>query len=89
MGCNETVVRRKLITLSASKEKLERAYTGNLTTQLKDLEQKKAYTPKRSRQQEINNLRAKNDHIETKKPLKESTKPRAGSFRKSKILINP
>jgi hypothetical protein len=37
----------KLIALSASKKKLERAYTSSLTVHLKDLEQKEANTPKR------------------------------------------
>jgi hypothetical protein len=47
-------VRGKLITLSASKRKLERAYTSCLTAHLKALEQKEANTPKRSRGQEVN-----------------------------------
>jgi hypothetical protein len=47
------VVRGKLIALSASKKKLERAYTSSLTAHLKALEQKEANIPKRSRMQEI------------------------------------
>ena len=43
------VLRGKLRALSATKKKLERAYTSNLTAQLKALEQKKADTPKRAR----------------------------------------
>jgi hypothetical protein len=50
----KAVVRGKLIALSASKKKLAKAYTRNLTAHLKALEQKKANTPKRTRQQEIN-----------------------------------
>ena len=46
-------LRRKLIALSASKKKLDRAHTSILTTYLKVLEQKEANSPKRSRQQEI------------------------------------
>jgi hypothetical protein len=46
----KAVVRRKLIPLSASKKKLERAYTNSLTAYLKALE---ANIPKRSRRQEI------------------------------------
>jgi hypothetical protein len=42
-------LRGKLKALSASKKKLERAYTSSLTTQLKTLEQKEANLPKRSR----------------------------------------
>jgi hypothetical protein len=49
----KAVVRRKLIALSASKKKLERAYTSSLTAQLKALEQKEANTPKTSKGQKI------------------------------------
>jgi hypothetical protein len=45
----KTVVRGKLIALSASKKKLERTYTSSLTAHLKALEQKEANTSKRSR----------------------------------------
>ena len=44
--------RGKLIALSASKKKLEKAHTSRLTAHLKALEQKEGNTPK-SRQQEI------------------------------------
>ena len=40
----KAVLRGKLITLSASKKKKERAYTSNLTAHLKSLEQKEANT---------------------------------------------
>jgi hypothetical protein len=50
----KTVLRGKLIALSATKKKLERAYTSSLTACLKALEQKEANSPKRSRGQEIN-----------------------------------
>ena len=53
MGHNEGISKRKLIALSASKKKLERAHTSSLTTHLKALEQKEANSHKRSRQQEI------------------------------------
>ena len=43
-------LRGKLIALSASKKKLERAHISSLTTHLKALEQKEANSPKRSRQ---------------------------------------
>ena len=36
----------KLIALSVSKKKLERAYTSSLTTHLKALEQKEANSPR-------------------------------------------
>jgi hypothetical protein len=49
----KTVLRGKLIALSANEKKLERAYTSSLTAHLKALEQKEANTLKRSRRQEI------------------------------------
>ena len=75
----------KLIALRAAKEKLERAYTSSLTAHLKALEQKEENSPKRSRQQEIIKLRAEIHQVDLyKKDLyKESTKPGAGSLRKS------
>jgi hypothetical protein len=39
-------LRGKLIALSASKKKLERAYTSSLTTHLKALKQKKQIHPR-------------------------------------------
>jgi hypothetical protein len=45
----KAVLRGKLIAPSASKKKLERAYTSSLTAPLKALEQKEANTPKKSR----------------------------------------
>jgi hypothetical protein len=50
----KAVLRGKLITLSDSKKKLEKAYTSSLTAYLKILEQKEPNTPKRSRWQEKN-----------------------------------
>jgi hypothetical protein len=52
------VVRGKLIALSTSKKKQERAYNSSLTAHLKTLEQKEANTTKRSKWQEIIQLRA-------------------------------
>jgi hypothetical protein len=48
----KAVLRGKFIALSASKKKLERAYTSSLTAHLKALEHKEANTPKRSRWQD-------------------------------------
>jgi hypothetical protein len=45
----KAALRGKLIALSASKRKLERAYTNNLTAHLEALELKEANSPKRSR----------------------------------------
>jgi hypothetical protein len=47
------VIKGILIALSASKKKLERAYTSSLAAHLKALEQKEVNTPKRSRWQKI------------------------------------
>jgi hypothetical protein len=49
----KAVLRGKLIALTASKKKLERAYTSRQTVHLEALELKEANSPKRSRQQEI------------------------------------
>jgi hypothetical protein len=62
----KTLVRGKLIALSASKKKLERAHTSSLTTHLKALEQKEANSPKRSRRQEIIKLRDEINQVETR-----------------------
>ena len=62
----KVVLRGKHIALRASKKKLERAYTSNLTAQLKALEQKEADTPKRSRWQKIIKLRTEINKIETR-----------------------
>ena len=58
MGHNKAVLRRKLIALSATIKKLERAYTSSFMAHLKALEKKEANSPKRSRWQEIIKLRA-------------------------------
>ena len=63
----KTVLRGKLIALSATKKKLEREYTSSLTAHLEALELKKANLPKRSRQQEIIKLREKNQPSRNKK----------------------
>ena len=64
---NGTVLRGKLIALSASKKKLEKAHISSLTTHLKALEQKEANSPKRSRRQEIIKLRGEINQVETRK----------------------
>jgi hypothetical protein len=58
-------LRGKLIALSASKKRVERAYISSLTTHLKALEQKEANSHKRSRSQEIIKLRGKINQVET------------------------
>jgi hypothetical protein len=55
----KALIKGKIMDLSASKKKLERAYTSSLIAHLKTLEEKEANTPKRSRQQEIFNSELK------------------------------
>jgi len=66
----KAVLRGKQIALSASKKKMERAYTNSLTAHLKVLEQKEANTPKRSRWQEIIKLRAEINQVEAKRTIR-------------------
>jgi hypothetical protein len=79
----KAVVRGKCMALSSSKKKLERAYTSSLTSYLKALEQKDAYTPKRSRQQEIIKFRAEINQIEKKKNYTKKNINKTGSLKKS------
>jgi hypothetical protein len=58
----KAVLRGKLLTLSASKRKLERACTSTLTA----LEQNEANTPMRSRWQEIIKLRTEINQVKSK-----------------------
>jgi hypothetical protein len=79
----KAVLRGKLIALSASKKKLQRAYTSSLTAHLEALERKEANSSKRSRWQEIIKLRDEINNWKQKRLFNESTKPGAGSLRKS------
>ena len=79
----KAVLRGKHIALSVSKQKVERAYTSSLTAHIEALELKEENSPKRSRQQEIIKLRAEINKWKQKELFKESTKPGAGSLRKS------
>ena len=79
----KAVVRGKLIALSASKKKLERAYTSSLRAHLKALEQKEANTVKRSRWQEIMKHRAEINQVETKRPIQRINKTRSWFFEKN------
>ena len=87
MEHNESSAKRKTHSSEYLKKKLERAYTNSLTAQLKALEQKEANTLKRSRWQEIIKVRAEINQVF--ELFKESTKPGAGSLKKtSKIHQN-
>ena len=82
----KAVVRGKLIALSVSKRKLERAYTSSLTAHLKALEQKEANIPKRNKGQEIVKLRAKINQIETTRTIQRINKTRSWFFGKIKKI---
>ena len=79
----------KLIALSASKKKLERAYTTSLRAYLKAQEQKEANTPKRSRRQEIVKLRAQINQRKTKKTIQRISKTRSWFFEGINKIDNP
>ena len=85
----KTVVREKLIALSACKKKLEKTYTSSLTAHLNALEQKEANTLKRSRQQEIIKLRAEISQVETKRTIQRINKTRSWSFEKINKIDKP
>ena len=70
-------------------KKLERAYTSNLTAQLKALEQKEADIPKKSRRQEIIKIRAEIDQIETKITIEKINKTKSWFFEKITKIDKP
>jgi hypothetical protein len=78
----KAVLRGKLISLSASKEKLERAYYSSLTTHLGALEGKEANSPKRSRGQEIIKLMAEINQVERKRTIQRINQTRSSFFEK-------
>jgi hypothetical protein len=78
----KVVLRGKLIALSVSKKKLERAYPSSLTAHLKALEQKEANTYKRSRQHEITKLQAEINQVETKRTIQIINKTRSYFLKK-------
>ena len=65
----KAVLTGKLIALSTSKKKLERAYTSSSTAHLKALDRNEANRPKRSRRQKIIKLRAEINQLETKRTI--------------------
>ena len=85
----KAVLRGKLIALSASKKKLERAHISNLTAQLKILEEKEEDTRKRSRWQEIIKLWAEIDQIETKRIIQRINKTKSWFFEKINKIDKP
>jgi hypothetical protein len=75
-------LRGKIIALTASKMKIERAHMSSLTTHLKALEQKEANSPKRSRQQEIIKLRGEINQVETRRTIQRINQSRSWFFEK-------
>jgi hypothetical protein len=75
-------LRGKLIALSASKKKVERAHTSSLTTHLKALEKKEANSPKRNRQWEIIKFRDKINQVETRSNIQRINQTRSWFFEK-------
>ena len=76
-------LRGKLIALSASKKKLERAHISSLTTHLKALEQKEANSPKRSIQQELMKHSTEINQVGTKRAIQRINQTRSWFFETS------
>jgi hypothetical protein len=82
-------LRDKLISLTVSQKKLERAHNSSLTTHLKALEGKEANWPKRSRQQEIIKLRSKIKQVETRRTIQRINQMRSWLFEKINKIDKP
>jgi ribosomal protein L34E len=82
-------LRGNLIALSATKKKLERAYTSSLTAHLKSLEQKEANSHKNCRQQEIIKPRAEINQVETERTLQGINQTRRWFFEKINKIDKP
>jgi hypothetical protein len=79
----KAVLRGKLIVLSPSKMKLEKAYMNSLTAHLKALEQKEANPPKRSRWQKKKiKRRAEINQVKTKRTIQRTNQTRHWFFEK-------
>ena len=90
MDTMKAVLRGKLIPLSASKKKMERAYTRSLIEQLKALQQTEANSPRRSRrQEEIIKLKAVINQVETKRTIQRINKTRSWFFEKINKIDEP
>ena len=83
------VLRGKLIALSASKKKLESAYTSSWTAHLKALKQNEPYKPKRSRRQEVIKLRANINEVETNRTIQRMNNTRTWLLEKIKKIDKP
>jgi hypothetical protein len=79
----------KLVSLSASKKKLETAHTSSLTTHLKALEKKDANSPKSSRWQEIIKLRGEINQVETRRTIQRINQMRSWFIEKNNKINKP
>ena len=84
----KAVLRGKLIALSASKKKLQRAYTSSLTAYLEALELREANSPKRSRWQEINSG-LESTKGEKKRTIQRINQTRSWFFEKMNMIYKP
>jgi hypothetical protein len=85
----KAVLRGKLIALSASKKKLERAYSSSLTAHLEALELKEANSPKRNKLKEIIKLRPQINHVKTKRTIQRINQTRSWFFEKTNKIDIP
>jgi hypothetical protein len=86
MGHNESISKRKI---HASNNKLERAHTSGLTTDLKALEQKEANSPKKSKWQEIIKFRGEINQVETRRIIQRINQTRSWLFEKINKIDKP
>ena len=89
MDTMKAVLRGKLVALSASKKKLERAHTNSLTTHLKALKQKEANSSKRSRRKEIIKLRGEINQVESRRHIQRINQTRSSFFEKINKIDKP
>jgi hypothetical protein len=85
----KAVQRGNLISLSAFKKKLERAYTSSLTAHLEALKLKETNSHKRSRLQEICKLRAEINQVEAKRTTQKINQTRSSFFAKINNIDKP
>jgi hypothetical protein len=85
----KAVLRGKLIALSASKKKLEKAYTRSLTAHIEAIELKEANSPKSSTWQEIIKLRAEINQVETKRTIQRINQTKSWFFEKINKIDKP
>ena len=78
----KAVLRGKLIALSVTKNKLERTHTSSLIAYLKTLEQEEVNSPKRSKWQEIIQLKAEINQVEIKTTIQRINQTRIWFFEK-------